>query len=332
MSRRFTRTLGRSGIEVSAMGLGCWAIGGRAWRGKQPTGYGHVDDPESIRAIHRALDLGVTFFDTADAYGAGHSERILGQALAGRRDRVTIATKFSNTFDEETRQIAGTDVSPTYIRHACEASLRRLNTDHIDLYQLHTGIPVAEAGPVLDTLDELVADGLIRAYGWSTDDPERARTFAQRPNCTAVQHGMNVFHYDPVVLALCDELALACICRKPLAQGLLSGKYGPDSQMPADDIRSGDASWLVYFQDGKPAPEWLEKLNGLRDILTSGGRTLVQGALAWIWARSGHTIPIPGFRNVSQVEENAGAMQFGPLRDEGMRQIDKILGRAPSLS
>ena len=137
------RTLGTSGIEVSALGFGCWAIGGPFWVGTQPLGWGEVSDEESIRAIQRSLELGVNFFDTADVYGAGHSERVLAKALSlalkGERDRVVIATKFGNVFDETSKQITGSDASPAYIRAACEASLRRLETEYIDLYQLHTG-------------------------------------------------------------------------------------------------------------------------------------------------------------------------------------------------
>src|SRR5512135_1041469 len=131
----FTRILGRSGIQVSAMGMGCWAIGGPFWEGNTPLGWGKVDDHESRRAIDCAVDLGVTFFDTANVYGAGHSERVLGQAFAGRRDKVVIATKFNAVFDEATRQVTGADTSSAGIRKACEDSLRRLQTDYIDLYQ-----------------------------------------------------------------------------------------------------------------------------------------------------------------------------------------------------
>ncbi|MGC9520291.1 MAG: aldo/keto reductase [Anaerolineae bacterium] len=326
----FTRVLGRSGIEVSAMGLGCWAIGGPFWRGDTPVGWGEVDDEESTRAIHTALDLGVTFFDTADVYGAGHSEIVLGQALAGRRDDVVIATKFSNVFDPLTRQITGSDVSSAYIRQACEASLRRLNTDHIDLYQLHDGgLPLDEAGAVRDTLETLVAEGKIRAYGWSTDDPERAALFAEGPHCTAVQNQMNVFSDAPEMIALCERLNLASINRGPLAMGLLSGKYQAGSKLADNDVRGENApSWMQYFKDGKPNPAFLDKLAAIRDVLTSDGRTLVQGALGWIWARSSKTIPIPGFRNPAQVEENAKAMQFGPLDEAQMQEIDGLLERA----
>jgi aryl-alcohol dehydrogenase-like predicted oxidoreductase len=146
----FMRQLGRSGVQVSALGLGCWAIGGPYWENGQPRGWGQIDDDEALRAIQRGLDLGVTFFDTADTYGAGHSERLLGRALAGKRDRVVIATKFGFMFDEATRQVIGRDASPAYIRRACAASLKRLNTDYIDLYQFHLGdYGLKEAGTVL---------------------------------------------------------------------------------------------------------------------------------------------------------------------------------------
>ena len=329
MSASFIRQLGRSGIQVSAMGLGCWAIGGPFWAGDDPVGWGEVDDDESISAIHRALDLGVNFFDTSDVYGTGHSERVLGQALAGHRGQVVIATKFGNTFDTGTRQITGSDASPEYIRQACEASLQRLNTDYIDLYQFHLNdYDPDQAGAVRDVLEELVKEGKIRYYGWSTDYPNRARVFAEGPNCTTVQHQMNVLEDAGPMIALCEQLDLASINRGPLAMGLLTGKYRAHSKLTSDDIR-GDKSpaWMQYFKDGQPNPEWLKKLEAIQKILTSNGRTLAQGALAWIWARSGQTVPIPGFRTVRQVEENCAAMQFGPLSAEQMREIDKLLSR-----
>ncbi len=169
------RALGRSGLEVSAVGFGCWAIGGQFTDSATgaPVGWGETDDAESAAALRRAFELGITFFDTADVYGTGHSERILGQALAGHRDEVVIATKFGNTFDSERRTMTGQDASPSYIRQACADSLRRLDTDRIDLYQLHLGdLPIAQAEDVVGTLEELAADGLIRSYGWSTDDPQ----------------------------------------------------------------------------------------------------------------------------------------------------------------
>jgi aryl-alcohol dehydrogenase-like predicted oxidoreductase len=329
MSTALIRTLGRSGLEVSAVGLGCWAIGGPFWSGETASGWVKIDDAESIRAIHKGLDLGITFLDTADVYGAGHSERVVAQALAGRRNKVVLATKFGVMFDEETKQITGREASPEYIRQACEASLNRLNTDHIDLYQFHlNGYDVEKADVVRDVLEELVKAGKIRYYGWSTDFPERARVFAEGAHCTTVQFSENAFEDNAAMVNLCEELDLAGINRGPLAMGLLTGKYNMSSELPSDDVRGKNSpEWLQYFKDGKPNPEWLKKLEAIRDILTSNGRTLAQGALAWLWGRSEKMLPIPGFKNVQQVEQNAGAMQFGPLTNDQMRQIDHILGR-----
>ncbi len=317
-----TRELGRSGLKVSAVGMGCWAIGGPFWHDGEPVGWGQVDDDESIRAIHKALELGVNFFDTADVYGCGHSERILGKALAGQRDTVVIATKFSHVFDEQTRVWTHDDGSPEYIRRACEASLKRLNTDVIDLYQFHAGSYDAALAPaVRDALEELAEAGKIRYYGWSTDHPDRARIFAEGPHCTAVQQRFNIFEGNAETLAVCEQHNLASINRGPLAMGLLTGKFSRDSSLPADDVRH---DW--NFKEGKVAGR-LAQLEALREVLTRDGRTLAQAAIGWLWARSKNTIPIPGFKTVKQVEENAGAMRCGPLSEEQMKEIEQILGR-----
>jgi len=323
------RTLGRSGIEVSALGMGCWAIGGLAFRGTVPVGWGEVDDKESIEAIHHAIDQGIYFFDTADVYGAGHSEKVLGTALKGKRNQVVIATKFSNTFDEGNKQLIGNDASPAYIRNACEASLRRLNTDFIDLYQFHNGgYPIEQVSEVLETLEDLVSQGKIRYYGWSTDDPERERVFAQRPHCTAVQNQMNILDDAPMMVTLCEELNLASINRGPLAMGLLTGKYSINSVLADNDVRGAQGpDWMKYFKNGRPNPEWFDKMDSVREILTSGGRTLAQGALAWLWGRSPITIPIPGIRTVKQANENASAMKFGPLTSQQMAEVKQIFNR-----
>lgn len=323
------RTLGRSGIEISALGMGCWAIGGPFWAGETPLGWGEVDDDESIRAIHAALDRGVTFFDTANVYGAGHSERVLARAFAGRRSQVVIATKFNAVFDETTRQVTGSDATPEGIRRACEASLRRLDTDTIDLYQFHdNGYPAEQAAPLRETLEELVQAGKIRAYGWSTDFPDRAEVFAQGAHCASIQLQLNVLDDNPAMIALREKYNLAAINRGPLAMGLLTGKYTGAVNISADDVR-GEKSpeWMKYFKDGQPNPEWAVRRDAVLDILTSQGRTVSQGALAWNWGRSPQTIPIPGFRTVKQVEENAGALAFGPLTAEQMAQVDQILAR-----
>ncbi|HUR09445.1 MAG TPA: aldo/keto reductase [Nonomuraea sp.] len=320
------RILGRSGLRVSAIGFGAWAIGGPFMARGKPAGWGQVDDEESVAAVRRALDLGVTFFDTADVYGTGHSERVLGRALAGRWDEVVIATKFGLTFDAATRTLTGEDISPGYIQQACRKSLERLGTDHIDLYQLHVGdAPPERVDELIATLEQLVEEGLIRAYGWSTNDPERAAMFAKGPHCAAVQHDLNVLHDTPAMLAVCDTHELASVNRGPLAMGLLTGKYGPDSRLPLDDVRGDSPQWMTFFKDGRPAPEFLAKLGAIRDILTTDGRTLAQGALGWLLARNGRTVPIPGIRTVGQAEQNAGALRHGPLAQAQMEQIHELL-------
>lgn len=318
------RRLGSSDLEVSPLGLGCWAIGGPFTMFGNPDGWGEVDDDESIAAIRRAVDLGVSFFDTADAYGTGRSEEVLGRALADQRDDVVIATKFGFTHDAVRRDLTGTDTSADYIRSACEASLKRLGTDRIDLYQLHVpDLAITEALDVAAVLEELVTEGKIRSYGWSTDDVEAAREFSSSDHCVAVQHELNLFSDAGPMLALCDELHLVSINRTPLAMGLLTGKFRSGATLPADDVRATDAAW---FSDGRPREDHLTRLAAAREVLCSDGRTLTQGALGWIWARSGRTVPIPGFRLVSQVEENAGALERGPLTPAQMDEVADLLG------
>ncbi len=323
------RVLGRSGIEVSAMGLGCWAIGGPFTMDDKPVGWGEVDDQESIRAIHCGLERGITFIDTADVYGAGHSERVVGEALKGRRNSVVIATKFGLTFDETAKAITGSNASTDYIQQACESSLRRLGIDVIDLYQFHLNDhDMKEAETVRDALESLVDQGKIRFYGWSTDFPERAELFAQGPHCTSVQFQLNVLDAAMDSVKMAEKHNLAGINKGPLAMGLLSGKYTENSSMGSQDVRGNESpSWMEFFKDGKPNPVWLKKLESIREILTSNGRSLAQGALAWIWATSPNTLPIPGFRTVAQVEQNSAAMEFGPLLPEQMKTIDQILNR-----
>ena len=312
------RVLGKSGIEVSALGFGCWAIGGPAWRDGGTIRWGQVDDDESIRAIHKAMDLGVNFFDTADVYGCGHSEEVLGKALEGIREEAVIATKFGFAFDPSSKKVTGEHSDPEYIRAACDASLQRLGADHIDLYQYHRG-DADDGAEVRDALEDLVAAGKIRAYGWSTDDPDRTRVFAEGEHCAAVQQGLSLMGGNRETLAVCEELGLASINRGPLGMGLLTGKFNRDTTFAEDDVRC----WF-NFKEG-PFADQLEKLGRVREALTADGRTLAQGALGWIWATSANTIPIPGFKTVVQAEENARAMTFGPLAEETMAEIARLL-------
>lgn len=322
------RVLGRSGIRVSPLGFGCWPIGGHLVENGLYVGWGEVDNRESISAIHHAIDLGVTFFDTANVYG--RSEDILGEALAGRRDNIVIATKFGKIYDPEHNDLSRIDTSVQNMRASLETSLRRLRTDTIDLFQFHLGdCPVDDAVALRDALEILVQEGKIRAYAWSTDRLENVQLWEAGPHCVAVQQHLNIFEGSREILAFCETRGLASINRGPLAMGLLTGKYQPGDQLPSQDVR-GSGLPMSAFPDGKPNPAYLAKLSVIRDVLTSGGRTVAQGALAWLWGLSGSTIPIPGFKNLRQADENARAMQFGPLTQDQMRQIDQIL-TAPEL-
>lgn len=333
MTKTFYRTLGRSDIKVSAMGLGCWAIGGPWKINGSPAGWSAVDDAESLRAIQHALELGVNFFDTAANYGAGHSERLLGQAFKGRRDQVVIATKFGYRVDEAAKAVVHYDEKEEEsdvagrLRTDVEASLKRLDTDYIDVYQLHVwGLSIERALQAREVLDELVREGKIRTYGWSTDRTDAIRAFSTSPSCGVVQQQLSVLDGNAELLALCEELNLASINRGPLGMGLLTGKFTPDSSFNNDDVRK-HADWHPGFKNGKPTREWLGALESIREVLTSNGRTLAQGALAWIWARSQKTVPIPGFKTVAQVDENARAMHLGPLTADQMNEIAALTQR-----
>jgi aryl-alcohol dehydrogenase-like predicted oxidoreductase len=320
------RRLGRSDLKVSAVGLGCWAMGGPWTFIDGPAGWGQVDDAESVRAIHFALDAGINFFDTAANYGCGHSERLLGQALAGRRDKIILATKFGYVVNEEKKLVTEADDGIKRIRRECEDSLRRLNTDYIDLYQFHKAdYEPGKAADVCAVLETLVEQGKIRWYGWSTDSAEGARVFAQGQHCTAIQHILNMSFDAPQILAVCQELDQASVNRTPLGMGMMTGKFTRDTTFPADDVRS---DWNL--QKERPTLH-LQRVEAVRKLFAEAGdnRTQAQIALAWIWTRSPRTVPIPGFKTVVQVKENIQAMEFGLLSSEQMQRIDEIYGRTP---
>jgi aryl-alcohol dehydrogenase-like predicted oxidoreductase len=213
------------------------------------------------------------------------------------------------------------------MRRSLEGSLRRLRTDYIDLYQLHVDVAPEHAPVVIDALEGLVAAGLIRTYGCSVDEPAAAQAFTGGPHCAAVQFDLNVLQDNPAMLAVCESAGLAAICRTVLAEGLLTGKYGPESTFPPDDMRHRGLSWMIYFRGGRPDPHFLAQVHALREILTSNGRTMAQGALAWALARSPQAIPIPGFKSVQHVAEHAQALQLGPLTSAQMEEVDRVLAR-----
>jgi aryl-alcohol dehydrogenase-like predicted oxidoreductase len=327
------RTLGRSGIQAPAVGMGCWAIGGPWTMMGAQAGWGVVDDAESTRAIHAALELGANLFDTAANYGAGHSERVLGAALHGRRDGALIATKFGYAVDESARTVSAHGVSEeesdvaAHLRGDLEESLRRLDTDYVDVYLLHVwGLTLDRALAARDVLDELVAEGKVRTYGWSTDRADAVEAFSTSPGCGVVEQELNVFTGSADLLALAERMNLASMNRSPLGMGMLTGKITPETRFSDNDIRQ-KVEWFAGIKNGRANAEWLDSLASIREILTGNGRTTAQGALAWIWGRSPATVPLPGFRTVAQVEENCRAMEFGPLTATQMTDIDRILGR-----
>jgi aryl-alcohol dehydrogenase-like predicted oxidoreductase len=325
------RTLGKSKLEVSAVGMGCWAIGGPwTWaqpgREPYPAGWGSTDDDESIRAIDCALDLGVNFFDTAANYGAGHSEVVLGRALKGKRDKAVIASKFGHIVNEKEKTVYGdADQIIKNVRTDVEHSLRRLQTDFIDIYQLHEGGYEPERALELQTvLEDLVSGGKIRWYGWSTDIVDSARQFARGArgkHCTSIQFRLNAIYDNPGMRAVCADFDLAGINKDPLNKGVLTGKFNSTSTFPENDIRS---------RENFSNPDVLKRLkivDEIRDILTSDGRTMAQGALAYIWALDERMVPIPGFKSVKQVQENAGAMEFGQLTEAQVREIQEVVAK-----
>jgi len=240
------RRLGRSGIEVSALGLGCLEIGGAMKDGERhllnesaqatsPMFFpGKVNDEQSIRTLHYALDMGVNFFDTAPAYGAGHSEHILGRAFSGKRHKVVIATKFGKLIDEQENRFGRYPDARQLIDNICkecEDSLHPLETDYIDLYQYHQMdyTLIEYAAEVVEILESLVSAGKIRWYGWSTENPNGARIYAQGEHCTAIQHNLNLIEDAPELLSVCEEYDQASIARGILGMGFLTGKWPYDS-------------------------------------------------------------------------------------------------------
>ena len=307
------RRLGRSGVKVSPLGLGTARMGGLGWHDDLAPQDPSQGKRDAVRQIQAAVDLGVTFFDTADDYGQGFCERILGEALRGRREGIVVATKFGENPipDQEDPWFldAGT------VERACEGSLRRLEVECLDLYLLHRrDYPLERAPAVMEALENLVRAGKIRYYGWSTDDVERARLFAGGEHCIAIEHRLNVFNDNAAMLDLCREQDLASLNRGPLLMGVLTGRWSSETKLEEDDPR---AQWFK-------AEGFLKVLACAQQIepyLTTDGRSCTQGALGWIWARSPLTIPLPGFRNMEQLQELVQAQQFGPLPPDVMQAI-----------
>ena len=316
------------GTEIAPLGMGTWPIGGPFFDGDTPLGYANNEDGESIRALHAALDHGITLFDTAAVYGAGHAERLLGKAFAGRD--AMIVTKIGIGFDEVTKQVQFGQTDPAKVMPAIDRCLARLQRNCVDMVLLHNNsLAVDEAAPIFDVMDRAIEAGKIRSYGWSTDYPASVSAMAGRDGFGAVQHAMNLFVDVPTIQGVAHEADLVTMLRSPLAMGVLSGKFTDATVLPKGDIRATKTDWEAYFMGGKVAPGYLDQLAALRELLQSGGRTLPQGALCWLMAKSPLNLPIPGARTVAQITDNAGAISHGPLPDAVMQEIERVIERAP---
>lgn len=320
------RNLGKSNIKASTIGLGCFPLGGLFYHKGEPWSHGHVDEKTGIEAIKRGLDLGINLFDTSDVYGCGKSEKLLGEAIKGRREEVVIATKFSSVWDINSgdpkcpcQSTGDKNITPEYIRKTCQESLNRLQTDYIDIYQLHwSSMKIEEAPGVREVLEELVEEGLIRTFGWSTDSTVRAKEFADSKNCSSIQFTLNFTRENKPMLELLDEFNLGGLIRTPLGMGVLLGKYNEKSKASKDHyLQRMDFSSEGYAKTFKA-------VDALKELFANDGRSLAQVALCYLLAKHERVVPIPGFKTVKQVEDNAKAMELGPLSNKHVKQVDEI--------
>jgi len=308
-----TRTLGQ--LTVSAQGLGCMGMS---------EFYGTADQGEAERTIQRALDLGVTFLDTADMYGPFTNEQLVGSAIAGRRDEVVLATKFGNERAPDGRRI-GINGKPEYVRQACDASLERLGVDVIDLYYQHRVDPSVPIEDTWGALKELVEAGKIRFAGISEAAPETIRRAHAVQPVTAVQTEYSLWTRDPEdngVLATCAELGIGFVAYSPLGRGFLSGQIRSVDDLEENDFRRHNPR----FQGANFAKN-LELVDKVRQLADEKGVTAGQLALAWVMAQSGSSgrptiVPIPGTKRVRYLEENAAAADVR-LTDDDLRRLDE---------
>jgi aryl-alcohol dehydrogenase-like predicted oxidoreductase len=309
------RTLGGQGLTVSAEGLGC--MGMSAF-------YGAHDDAESTATIRRALDLGITFFDTADVYGPWTNERLVGKALADRRDDVVIATKFGNEIDDDGARTGRVNGSPDYLRKAVDASLERLGIEVIDLYYQHRVDPNVPVEDTFGALGELVQAGKVRHLGISEASAASIRRAHAAAPLTAVQTEYSLFTRDVEddgVLATVRELGIGFVPYSPLGRGFLSGRIRSVEDFAEDDFRRTSPR----FQ-GENFARNLELLDRVVAIADEKGITPSQLALAWVLAQGDDVVPIPGTRRIPNLEENVSAVEV-TLTDEDLARIDEV---APS--
>ena len=308
------RAFGKTGWRVSQVGLGCWQFGGAIMLDGRPDGWSGVNDEESVATIRRAVELGINFFDTADMYGWGHSEEVLGRALkeVGNRDRQYIASKVGFWHDDQGQRTF--NESRDYILRACDASLRRLQTDRIDLYQCHLWRPERWT-EFLDAFETLQKQGKIRFYGISTNDFDVVQHFDERQHLTSVQSNYNLLdrHVEQDILPYCRARGIAFIARGPLAMGKLSGKLTKDHKFDADDIRG---KWLEG-DNRKNFERDIDTVERLKPIAQKYGFIMAELAVKFVLTHVAVSTTIPGTKNRNQLEHNVAASILPPLtRDE----------------
>lgn len=313
------RTLGTTGLQVSEIGFGGWAIGGATEAGGVPIGWGGTTDDESLAAIRRARELGVTFFDTADIYGHGRSESLLGIVLSRKRTEVVIATKVGNV-----RGASGEhrkDFSKSHIFHAIDGSLKRLRTDYVDLYQLHNpSLGDLRRGEIQEAMEMLQALGKIRYWGVSVTTPEEGIEIVKSGWGYTLQVLYNILNQSAarVLFPLAREEGYGIIARVPLASGLLTGKFRANSSFANNDVRQN-------FLTPRRLEEALERVDTVRSIVGGYTKTLGDAALRFVLANEAVSTAIPGAKNAHQVELNVAA-SGETLPDETVRKLEERLG------